>query len=222
MVTVDPSWFCAQLCGVEGGSFMRWAGAWSGEEALCPQECGEDTDHSAASSSAHCLSGETLLIRPAALSRYGEVDLIWIVSFGSPKTNAGFYYTIKWPWLVTTSYAWSVGHISQERGELPHWEITAIQKCHDHFCGHKKKLNWTTNTFSPRLIHKLSSFKCKIPINISMTQQRFQMDCSLITNNFWCSHKQHTHLYCLTLSRSFKQILLQSLLINYCTTSETG
>lgn len=211
---VDPSWFCAQLCGVEGGSFMRWAGAWSGEEALCPQECGEDTDHSAASSPARCLSGETILIRPAALSRYGEVDLIWTASFGSPKTN-GFCYTIKWPWLVTTSYVWSVGHISQERGELPQWEITAIQKCHYHFCGHKTK---TTNTFSPRLIHKLSSFKCKIPINISMTQQGFQMDCSLITNNFWCSHKQYTHLYCLTVSQSFKQILLQSLLIKQITT----
>lgn len=95
-VVLDPSWSCEQLCRVGDGSFMRWAGAWSGEEALCPQECGEDTDHSSALSST-CCSGEKSFIKPAALSWYGEVSFgfIWTVLFGypsSPETNAGFCY----------------------------------------------------------------------------------------------------------------------------------
>lgn len=147
LVMVDPSWFYAQMCGVEGGSFMQRAGAWSGEEALLS---GMYTNHSAASSSACCLAAETVSIKPAAFSHYGEVDLIWIVSFGylsSTKTNDVFYYTINRPWQPVMI---DVLKIFPWKGES--WNT--VLKYHDHLCRNKKQK--TLDTFSTHHARKLS------------------------------------------------------------------
>lgn len=101
-----PCRSCEQLCGVEGGPLMWWAGAWSRVEALCTQECGDGAEHSSPASSTRRVSAQR---KPEASSSYGELGFhfignVLIEHLNSPTSNAVYLYSPDGMSTVVLSY----------------------------------------------------------------------------------------------------------------------